>query len=37
MDKKIIKFDDTDMEVNELHLYKSLISINNLDKQFRIK
>ena len=37
MDKKIIEFDDTDMEEYELHQYKSPISINNLDKQFQIK
>ena len=31
MNKKIIKFDDTEIEVYEFHQYKSPISINNID------
>ena len=31
MDKKIIKFDDTDIEEYEFHQYKSPISINDID------
>ena len=31
MDKEIIKFDGTEIEENELHQYKSLISINGTD------
>ena len=31
MDKKIIKFDDTEMEEYKFHQNKSLISINSLD------
>ena len=31
MDKEIIKFDDTEIEENEFHQYKSLISINGTD------
>ena len=31
MDKKIIKFDDTEIEEYELHQYKSLISISDID------
>ena len=31
MDKKIIKFDDTEIEEYEFHQYKSLISINDID------
>ena len=31
MDKKIIRFDDTQIEEYEFHQYKSPISINNID------
>ena len=31
MDKKFIKFDDTEIEEFEFHQYKSPISINDLD------
>ena len=31
MDKKIIKFDDTEIEEYEFHQHKSPISINNID------
>ena len=31
MDKKIVKFDDTETEVYEFHQYKSSLSINNID------
>ena len=31
MDKKIIKFDDTEVEDYEFYQYKSPISINNID------
>ena len=31
MDKKIIKFDDTEIEEFQFHQYKSPISINNID------
>ena len=31
MDKKIIKFDDTEIEEYEFHQYKRVISINNID------
>ena len=31
MDKKIIKFDDTETEEYEFHQHKSPISINNID------
>ena len=30
MDKKIIKFDDTDIEKNEFHQHKSPILINDI-------
>ena len=31
MDKKLIKFDGTEIEEYEFHQYKSAISINNID------
>ena len=31
LDKKIIKFDDTEIEKYKLHQYKSTISIDNID------
>ena len=31
MEKKIIKFDDTEIEKYEFHQYKSPISINDID------
>ena len=31
MDKKIIKFDDTEIEEFEFHQYKSPISLSNID------
>ena len=31
MDKKIIKFDDTEAEEYKFHQYKSCISINDID------
>ena len=31
MDKKIVKFDDTEIEEYQFHQYKSPISINNID------
>ena len=31
MDKKVIRFDDTEIEEYKSHQYKSLISINNID------
>ena len=31
MDKKITKFDDTEIEEHKFHQYKSPISINNID------
>ena len=31
MDKKIIKFDDTEIEEYKFHQYKSPTSINNID------
>ena len=31
MDKKIIKFDNTEIEEHEFHQHKSLISINDID------
>ena len=31
MDKKIIKFDDTEIEEYEFHQYKSPISVNSRD------
>ena len=31
MDKKIIKFDDNEIEKYKFHQHKTLISINNID------